>query len=331
MVKKNIKNKIIVYQAKTGAIELKGDFSNETIWASLDEISYVFERDKSVISRHIRNVFKEGELNRNSVVAFFATTARDGKTYNVEYFNLDVILSVGYRVNSKKATLFRKWATKTLKQHIINGYTINEKRLLEAQEKFKELQIAISFLQDKSQKEMLTGQSQEILNLLSSYAKTLTLLSEYDSGKISETKGGKTKFVLGHKESKEIVETIKTELMAKKEAGDLFGQERQGMLETVTRSLCQTFGGKELYPTIENKASHLLYLIIKDHSFSDGNKRIASFLFVYFLDKNNYLYKKSGEKKINDNALTALALLVAESKPEEKDIIINIIMNLIAE
>lgn len=331
MMKKNIKNKIIVYQTKTGAIELKGDLNNETIWASLDEISYVFERDKSVISRHIKNIFKDGELNRNSVVAFFATTASDGKTYNVEYFNLDVILSVGYRVNSKKATLFRKWATNILREYITKGYSINEKRLLEAQEKFKELQTAIAFLQDKSQKEMLTGQSQEILNLLSSYAKTLTLLSEYDSGKIRETKGRKTKFVLDYKESLKIIETIKTELVAKKEAGDLFGQEREGALETVTKNLYQTFGGKELYPAIENKASHLLYLIIKDHSFSDGNKRIASFLFVYFLDKNNYLYKKSGEKKINDNALTALALLVAESRPEEKEVMIKIIMNLIAE
>jgi prophage maintenance system killer protein len=242
-----------------------------------------------------------------------------------------MVISVGYRVNSQRATQFRVWATRILKDFLVKGYAVNEKRLLEAKEKFKELQTAITFLQDKSQKEMLTGQSQEILNLLSSYAKTLTLLSEYDSGKIRETKGGKSKFVLEYKETLKIIETIKTELMAKKEAGDLFGQERQGALETVTRTLYQTFGGKELYPAIENKASHLLYLIIKDHSFSDGNKRIASFLFVYFLDKNNYLYKKSGEKKINDNALTALALLVAESKPEEKDVMIKIIMNLIAE
>ncbi len=327
-------NSIIIYEASKGDVRIDVRLENETIWLTLNQIADLFGVDKSGVSRHIKNIYKEAELKEKSTVAKIATVQKEGRRIverDVEFYNLDMIISVGYRVNSQRATQFRVWATRVLKDYLVKGYAVNEKRLLEAQEKFKELQTTISFLQDKSQKEMLTGQSQEILNLLSSYAKTLTLLSEYDIGKISETKGGKTKFVLEHKETLKIIETIKVELMAKKEAGDLFGQERQGMLEAVLRNLCQTFGGKELYSTIENKASHLLYLIIKDHSFSDGNKRIASFLFVYFLDKNNYLYKKSGEKKINDNALTALALLVAESKPEEKEVMINIIMNLIAE
>lgn len=334
---KNIKDKnnsIVIYEASKGDIRIDVRLENETIWLTLNQIADLFGVDKSGVSRHIKNIYNESELKEDSTVAKIATVQKEGERSierDIEFYNLDVIISIGYRVNSKRATDFRIWATKTLRDYLVKGYTINEKRLLETQEKFKELQTAISFLQDKSQKEMLTGQSQEILNLLSSYAKTLTLLNEYDSGKISERKGGKTKFVLEYKKTLEIIQKIKTELAAKKEAGDLFGQERQNMLEAVMRSLYQTFGGNELYPTIENKASNLLYLIIKDHSFSDGNKRIGSFLFVYFLDKNGYLYKKSGEKKINDNALTALALLVAESKPEEKDVMIKIIMNLIAE
>lgn len=331
---KDTNNAIVIYEASKGDIRLDVRLENETIWLTLNQIADLFGIDKSGISRHTKNIYKEGELKEESTVAKFATVQKEGKRTikrEVEFYNLDAIISIGYRVNSKRATNFRIWATKTLKEYLVKGYAVNEKRLLEARERFKELQTAISFLQDKSQKELLTGQSQEILNLLSSYAKTLTLLNEYDSGKIRETKGGKTKFVLGYKESLEIIGKIKKELVAKKEAGDLFGQERKGALEAVVKNLYQTFGGKELYSTIENKASHLLYLIIKDHSFSDGNKRIASFLFVYFLDKNNYLYKKSGEKKINDNALTALALLVAESNPKEKEVMIKIIMNLIAE
>ncbi|MBU3925127.1 virulence protein RhuM/Fic/DOC family protein [Patescibacteria group bacterium] len=327
-------NSIIIYEASKGDVRIDVRLENETIWLTLNQIADLFGIDKSGISRHIKNIYEEGELKEKSTVAKIATVQKEGGRNierEIEFYNLDMIISIGYRVSSKRATDFRIWATKTLKDYLVKGYAINEKRLLEAQEKFKELQTAISFLQDKSQKSMLRDRSQEILNLLSSYAKTLTLLSEYDNGKIEEIKGGKTKFILDYKKSLKIIGKIKTELINKKEAGDLFGQERQGALETVVKNLYQTFDNKELYPTIENKASHLLYLIIKDHSFSDGNKRIGSFLFVYFLDRNGYLYKKSGEKKINDNALTALALLVAESKPEEKDVMVKIIMNLIAE
>ncbi len=332
MVKiKDKNNSIIIYKASKGDIHIDVRLENETIWLTQVQIAMLFGTKRPAITKHLNNIFKSGELNRNAVCSKMEHTAEDGKMYKTQFYNLDAVISIGYRVSSKRATDFRIWATKTLKDYLVKGCAVNEKRLLEAKERFKELQTAIAFLQDKSQKEMLTGQSHEILNLLSSYAKTLTLLSEYDNGKISEAKGVKTKFVLDYKNLLEIIEKIKTKLVVKKEAGDLFGQERQGMLQAVTRNLYQTFGGKELYPTIENKASHLLYLIIKDHSFSDGNKRIASFLFVYFLDKNNYLYKKSGEKKINDNALTALALLVAESKPEEKEVMIKIIMNLIGE
>lgn len=326
---KNIKskeNKVIVYQAKSGAIELKGDFSHETIWATQSQIVDLFKVDQSVVSRHIKNVFKDGEIQQKSNMQKMHNANSDKL---VAFYSLDVILSVGYRTNSKVAIDFRKWATKTLRSYISKGYVINEKRLLEAREKFKELQTAVNFLEQKSKKEILSGQEGEILSLLASYAKTLTILDEYDKGEIKEIKGSKSKFILSYENCLKIIDELKKELKRKGEAGDLFGNEKDRSFEGIIKGLYQTFGGKELYPNIEDKASHILYLIIKDHPFSDGNKRSGAFLFVYFLDKSNHLNKENGERKINDNTLTALALLVAESDPKEKEIIIKIIKNLI--
>ena len=324
MVKQKFdKGKIVIYQTSKKEVDLRVRFEGETVWLKQDEIALLFEAERSVITKHLRNIFNSKELDKNSVCAKIAHTAADGKIYKTQFYNLDTIISVGYRVNSKRATQFRIWATNVLKQHILQGYTINQKRLLEARGKFKELQIAISFLQEKSKKELLTGQEGEILNLLSSYAKTLTLLEEYDNGKLKTAKGRRSKFVLQYEDCQRIVKEIKKELIAKKEAGSLFGNETSRGFEGIVKNLYQTFGGKELYKTIEDKAAHLLYFTIKDHPFTDGNKRIASFLFVYFLDKNDYLYRENGEKKINDNALVALALLIAESNPKEKDILIN--------
>lgn len=328
--KQNPKINTIIYQAKSGEIKFQGDFGGETVWANLNQIVELFGRDKSVISRHIKNIFKSKELEANSVVAKIATTASDGKTYQVDYYNLDVILSVGYRVDSKRATEFRKWATKTLKQYLVQGYALNQKRLEQIQGKFEELQKTISFLQDKSQKKNLKNQSQEILFLLNNYARSLTLLDQFDKDEFKEIKAGKDKFVLNYEKARKVLDEVKSELMKKKEATDLFSFERDKCFEGIFGNIYQTFGGKDLYKNIGEKAAHLLYFIIKDHPFTDGNKRSASFLFVYFLDKNNYLYKKSGEKKINDNALTALTLLVAESDPKEKDLMIKLIINLIA-
>lgn len=323
------KGEIIIYKPARGEVELKVRLEDESIWLSLNQITELFGRDKSVISRHLRNIFKENELSKNSVVAKIATTAADGKTYQVEFYNLDAIISVGYRVNSQRATQFRIWATRILKKYLLQGYAVNEKRLLEAKNKFNQLQETIAFLQKQSKKELLKGQETEILNLLTDYSKTLSLLEQYDEGRLKSEKGEKAKFILEYKNCIEIIANIKRRLVAKKEAGELFGQGRYGVFEGIIKGLYQTFAKKELYPTIEVKAAHLLYLIIKDHPFSDGNKRIASFLFVYFLDKNDYLYRKTGEKKINDNALTALALLIAESDPKEKEQLIALIVQLL--
>ncbi|MCK4353554.1 virulence protein RhuM/Fic/DOC family protein [candidate division WOR-3 bacterium] len=331
MRKNNInKGEIAIYKPKGGEIELKVKLEKETVWLMQSQIALLFDTKRPAITKHLNNIFKSKELDKNSVCSILEHTAADGKTYKTQFYNLDAIISVGYRVNSKRATQFRIWATNVLKQHILQGYTINQKRLLETREKFRELQNAIAFLQEKTQKKLLEGQEKEILNLLSNYAKTLTLLGQYDKGKIEKPKGKKAKFVLKYEECQQIVKEIKKELIAKKEAGDIFGRETRGAFEGIIKGLYQTFNRKELYPTVEDKASHLLYFTIKDHPFIDGNKRIGSFLFVYFLDKNDYLYRKNGEKKINNNALVSLALLIAESNPKEKDILIKIITNLIS-
>lgn len=252
---KQSKNPIVIYKSGQD-VRLDVRLQKDTVWLSLDQIVRLFGRDKSVISRHIRNIFAEKELKKNSVVANFATTAADGKTYYVDYYNLDVIISVGYRVKSQRGVQFRIWATKTLKDHLVQGYTVNQRRLLETREKLHELQTVVSLFQKKSEKEQLAGQEKEILSLLSSYAKTLTLLDAYDKGAIHEPKGSKMAFGLEYEQCQTVIAEVKKVLVEKGEASDLFGVERSGAFEGIIRGLYQSFGGKELYPTLEAKAAH---------------------------------------------------------------------------
>lgn len=334
MKKETQKSQIIIYKAKNGQTKIDVRFDGETVWLTQKLLAELFGVTIPTINEHIKNVYKEGELKENSTIRKFLIVQKEGNREverPIDFYNLDIIISVGYRVKSSIATAFRQWATLRLREYIVKGYAVNEKRILEAREKFRELQTAVSFLEEKSKKELLIGQEKEIINLLSSYAKTLTILDEYDKGKIKDIKGRKSKFVLTYENCARIIAELKGELILKKEAGDLFGHERSENFKGIIKGLYQTFGGKELYPNIEDKASHILYLIIKDHPFSDGNKRSAAFLFVYFLDKSDYLYNKSGAKKISDNTLTALALLVAESNPKEKDTMIKIIKNILNE
>jgi death-on-curing family protein len=324
------KGEIIIYKTSKNEVELKVRLEQETVWLDAHQMALVFDVNRPAVVKHINNIYRTGELGKKLTCSILEQVAADGKVRRMNLYNLDMIISVGYRVNSKRATQFRVWATTVLKKHLIKGYTINQKRLLQSKNKFKELQEAVLFLQEKSRHKLLSGQEQEILSLLSNYAKTLTLLEKYDKEKLTRPKGEKSKFILDYDNCKDIITKLKKELIAKKEAGDIFGQEYEGRFNGILGSVYQTFGAKELYLSIEEKAAHLLYFIIKDHPFTDGNKRIGSFLFIYFLDKNNYLYKKSGEKKINDNALTALALLIAVSDPREKEKMIKIITNLLS-
>jgi prophage maintenance system killer protein len=330
MTKQEIKKgEIVIYKAPTGP-EIKVKLEKDNVWLTQKQIAVLFNTQRPAITKHLDNIFKAGELDKNLVSSILEHTAADRKTYKTQFYNLDAVISVGYRVNSKHATQFRIWATKTLKQHLIKGYTINEKRLFQAQDKFKELQEAILFLREKFGHDLLIGQEQEILNLLANYSKTLTILDQYDKEKLVLSRKTKGKFILTYKDALKIISELKKELINKKEASNLFGQEYGDKFEGILGNLMQAFSGKELYPSLEEKAAHLLYFIIKDHPFADGNKRMGSFLFVYFLERNNFLYKKNGEKKINDNALTALALLIAISDPKEKDKLVKIITNLLA-
>lgn len=323
------KGEIVIYKSSSGP-EISVKLEKDSVWLDAHLMAKLFDVNRPAIVKHINNIYRSGELDKKPTCSILEQVAADGKIRKMNLYNLDVIISVGYRVNSKRATQFRIWATKTLKEHLIKGYTINEKRLLQAQNQLKELQSTISFLQEKSKNKLLTGQEQEILNLLSNYSKTLTLLEKYDKEKLNLIKKTKSKFKLKYEETIKVINEIKKDLINKNEASDLFGKEINNKLKDILGNIYQTFGKKELYPSLEEKAAHLLYFIIKDHPFIDGNKRIASFLFIYFLDKNNFLYRHNGEKKINDNALTALALLIAISNPKDKEILIKITTNLIS-
>jgi len=322
------KGEIVIYKTEKGP-KLDVRLEKETVWLTQSQIAVLFGTQRPAITKHLNNIIKSKELDKNSVSSILEHTASDGKKYKTQFYSLDAIISVGYRVNSKRATQFRVWATKTLKDYLVKGFTVNEKRLLEAENKFKELQTAVDFLRQKSKHELLIGQEQEILNLLGDYSKTLTLLEQYDKDRIIVHKKGRPGFALNYGLALKIIDGIKKELLNKKEASEFFGKEPGDKLKGILGSIYQTFDGKALYPSIEEKAANLLYFIIKDHPFIDGNKRIGSFLFVYFLDKNKYLYKESGERKINDNALTALSLLIAVSDPKEKDKLVKIITNLL--
>jgi len=332
MEKEIKKGEIVIYQTPDKKIKIDVSLENETIWLTQKQIALLFGTEVPAINKHIANIHKSGELNKNSTVSKMEIVRREGKRSvkrNIETYNLDLIISIGYRVNSKRATQFRIWATKTLKDYLVKGYAVNEKYLMEARNKFEELKSAIDFMQKKSGHELAVGQEKEILSLLGDYSKTLTLLEQYDTEKLSTSKAGKGNFVLGYVGVGEVIAGIKKDLLGKKEASEFFGKENGEKLKGLMGAIYQTFDKKELYPSIEEKASHLLYFIIKDHPFIDGNKRIGSFLFVYFLDKNKYLYRETGEKKINDNALTALSLLIAISDPKEKDKLVKITTNLI--
>ena len=326
MENKDYKNgEIVIYKTPQGP-QLDVKLKRQSVWLTQTQIAYLFNIERSVITKHANNIFKDKELTEKRNVQKMHIPHSDKP---VKFYSLDLILSVGYRVNSQQATQFRIWATKTLKQHLIKGYTINKKRLLKKSEELKQLQKTITFLQEKSQHKLLTGQAKGILDLLADYSKSLTLLEQYDKQRFPLIKGKGAKFILEYQQAQIVISQLKSQLQGKKEASELFGQENSAKFESIIKNLFQTFDGKELYRTIEEKAAHLLYLTIKDHPFNDGNKRIGSFLFIYFLDKNQYLDKVTGERKINDNALVSLALLIAVSEPKEKEIMIKIIINLL--
>ena len=318
------RGKIVIYQTKDGNTSIDVKLENETVWLTLSQITELFDRDKSVVSRHISNVFREGELDRNSVVAKNATTASDGKIYQVEYFNLDVIISVGYRVKSQRGTQFRIWANKILKDYLINGYVINQ-QVKAAQ--LEDLKSTVRLLSNVIEHKQLTlDEANGLLRVITDYTYGLETLDKYDYQQLEVNSTTPTwEFRATYEEAMEAIHL----LQEKFGSSDLFGNEKDQSFKSSINTIYQTFGGEELYPSIEEKAAMLFYLVVKNHSFSDGNKRIAAFLFLWFLEKNGILYKSDGSKLIGNNTLVALTLMIAESRTEEKDVMVKVVINLI--
>jgi prophage maintenance system killer protein len=306
---------IVFYQAPDGSVKLDVRLERDTIWLSLNQMAALFDRDKSVISRHLRNVFREGELDRESVVAFFATTAADGKTYQVEYYNLDAIISVGYRVNSKRGTQFRIWATQVLRDHILRGYTVNERRL-------RELQQTIRLVSTLADRRALSGEEATgLLRVVHDYSVALKLLDDYDHGRILPVRGDReTAEPISLEEAWRVI----GELKERYSAGELFGVEQGNRLGGILVGVFQTVGGADVYPTIADKAAHLLYFLVKDHPFVDGKKRIGATLFLRFLEKNGLLYRSDGSRLLSKEELVALTLLLAESSPKDKESLVRL-------
>lgn len=321
---------IAVYEAPDGEVRVDVRLERDTVWLSLVQMAELFGRDKSVISRHLRNVFESGELERAATVAKNATVQREGGrdvVRDIEFYNLDAILSVGYRVNSKRGTQFRIWATRTLREHLVRGYTLHRQRF---ERNARELEAALALVRKAAAGEALTtDQGRGLVDVIARYAQTFLWLQRYDEGLLAEPKGAPGGVLPTAQEARAAIARLKADLMARGEASDLFGRERDDALAALLGNLDQTVLGAPAYPTVESKAAHLLYFVIKDHPFADGNKRIGSLLFVDFLNRNGRLFR-DGEAVINDVGLAALALLVAESEAKSKDVMIRLIENMLA-
>lgn len=326
------KGEIIIYNSD-GQDKIEVRLEEESVWLNQNQIADLFGTQRPAITKHLANIFKAKELHEKSVSSILEHTAKDGKAYRTKFYNLDAIISVGYRVNTSRATQFRIWATRTLKDHLIKGYTINEKRLQEQQERFKELNKAVEFLKTTiGQKTLSPNETQGLLEVISSYTRSFILLNQFDSNTLqAETSDKQLTHEISYDEAYSAIEELKRQLVSKREASDLFGRQRDEAFKGILRSIMQSFDGEYVYPSIEEQAAHLLYFVIKNHSFIDGNKRIGAFLFVWFLHLNKHLLRKKNELKINDNTLVALALLVAQSDPDNKELIIKLIINLINE
>jgi prophage maintenance system killer protein/predicted XRE-type DNA-binding protein len=326
---------VVIYE--DGSVALKATVDKETIWLSQKQIAELFDVQRPAVTKHLSNIFKSGELDEEVVSSILEHTTQHGaiankkQTRKTKLYNLDAIISVGYRVNSKRATQFRIWATGILKEYIIEGYALNKERL--QHQKLEELTQTIQLIKQGLNSEALSmAEAKGFVEIVSDYAKSWALLQGYDEQSLQEiTEHTEQKFILDYDEALEAIAELKRSLIAKGEATELFGQEKAGEFKGNLLNIYQSFGGEELLPSVEQKAANLLYYIIKGHPFNDGNKRIGAYLFVLFLYKNGILHKPNGEPKINDNALASLALLVATSAPEQKEIIIKLVMNMLYE
>ena len=310
-------NEIIIFENQN--VKLEVNMKDETVWLTQAQMANLFGKDRKTITRHIQNIYKDGELEENSVCSFFEHTAKDGKNYNTQYYNLDMIISVGYRVKSQNGIVFRRWANKILKDYLLKGYAVNQKRLDYLEKTVKLIDIA-----SRMDERLEASDAKEILKVIGSYSKALDLLDDYDHKTLKKPKGSIDSKKIKYADCIEIINNLKFG-----SSSNLFGVERDKGLESIIGNIYQTFGNKDIYPSIEEKSANFLYLIVKNHVFVDGNKRIAATLFIYFLNFYNILYKDY-EQVIDNNTLTALTLLIAESNPKEKNVIIDLVMNFLS-
>lgn len=321
---------IIIYESAEGETSLEVNLKEETVWLNQDQMSALFNKDVRTISEHITNVYKEKELDPKATIRKFRIVRKEGEREvkrNIQHYNLDVIISVGYRVKSKEGTRFRQWATGILKQYLIQGYTLNQKRLKEKASKYEELKQTVRLLQKAARnKELEADEAEGLLNIITDFSYSLETLDRYDHEQLEvPDHGTEDRWRITFREAKEAIEVLRTQT----QASDLFGREKDQSFPGSLSAIYQSFDGNELYPTAEQKAAHLLYFLVKDHPFSDGNKRIAAYLFLLFLDRNNVLYTEYGEKIIANSTLVAITLMVAESAPSDKDQIVRVIIHLL--
>lgn len=322
---------IIIYEAENGQTQIDVAFKAETVWLTQAQMITLFDSSKANISEHIKHIIDSGELDEEATVRKFRTVQKEGSRDVARsrlHYNLDMIISVGYRVNSKRGILFRQWANKILKEYLLQGYAVNEKLLQERTQQLQELKNVVQ-LQEKviSEYPLNTDESTGLIKIIAQYSRALDLLDDYDHQRLSlPEQGSQEVFKISYDEARKAID----ELGRQTKFEGLFGREKDDSFKGSLENIYQTFAGEDLYPTIEEKAAHLLYFVVKNHSFSDGNKRIAAYLFVWFLDRNNILFTKYGSKVIPDNTLVALTLLIAESNPNEKDMMIKVIVNLIS-
>ena len=319
-------NSIEIYRSQDGSVQLNVKLENETVWLTQNQMAELFGRDRTVITRHINNCYKEGELDRHTTCAKFAHMGKDqDQTYETTMYNLDVIISVGYRVKSVQGTRFRQWATSVLKQYLIKGYAINQQIKIDRYNELKDVVRLMSRavgLQDK----VTTDEYSGLFNVISDYVYALDTLDQYDYQSLSISKTTKDEpFRATYDNAMEAINALKEKFGGSK----WFANEKDDSFKSSIGQIYQTFGGEELYPSVEEKAAMLLYLVVKNHSFSDGNKRIAAMLFLWFLNNNRVLYAEDGHKRIADNTLVALTLMIAESRTEEKDVMVKVVVNLI--
>ncbi len=318
-------SEIIIYEPADGGkvtVRLEG----ESLWVTQEQMAELFGRERSVITKHLRNVFHEEELEESSVCANFARTAKDGKIYQTQHYNLDAIISVGYRVNSKRGTQFRQWATGILRDHLMQGWTLDRARF---EHNAAELEAALTLVRKTAQSpDLIADTGRGLIEIVSRYTQTFLLLQRYDEGLLTDPNGTTGGVIPSLNEVRQSIAGLKADLMSRGEASDLFGLERGDALAAILGNLDQSVFGEPAYPTIERKAAHLLYFVIKNHPLADGNKRTGAFLFVDFLNRNDKLMRK-GQPVINDIGLAALALLLAESAPAQKETMIRLIENML--